>query len=168
MKSVYIPFLIAMFMVTGITAQKFGHMNSQLLLMEMPEIKKADAELQKYQEQLISKGQDMVKKFETNYTTYVTEAQTGNLSTLEMQTRESQLQAERAAIQEYEVEIQEKIGIKREELYQPLFDRVKEVIGRVGKANGYTMIFDTSVTGALVHADKGDDIMALIKKELGL
>ncbi|HMQ05866.1 MAG TPA: OmpH family outer membrane protein [Saprospiraceae bacterium] len=143
-------------------------MNSQLLLMEMPEIKKADAELQNYQKQLISKGQDMVKKFEANYTKYVNEAQTGDLSTLEMQNRESQLQAERNAIQEYELEIQEKIGLKREELYKPLFDRVKEVITKYGKQNGYTMIFDTAITGALVHAATSDDITAVIKKELGL
>lgn len=168
MKISIFTFLFFSLSLSVCLSQKFGHMNSQLLLMEMPEIKKADAELQNYQKQLISKGQDMVKKFEANYTKYVNEAQTGDLSTLEMQNRESQLQAERNAIQEYELEIQEKIGLKREELYKPLFDRVKEVITKYGKQNGYTMIFDTAITGALVHAATSDDITAVIKKELGL
>ena len=39
---------------------------------------------------------------------------------------------------------------------------------KIGKEKGYTMIFDTSVAGAIVHAEDSENILALVKAELGL
>lgn len=42
--------------LTTISAQKFGYLNSQALLAELPEVKQADANLQALQTQLEKKG----------------------------------------------------------------------------------------------------------------
>ena len=46
-------------------AQKFGYLNSQVLLAELPEVKAADAEIQALQTQLEKKGQMMVQELES-------------------------------------------------------------------------------------------------------
>lgn len=165
------PFLlVAMIALTSMTvsAQKFGHLNSRLLLMEMPEIKSADNAIETYSKELLSQGETMVSAFEANYQSYVTDANGGKLSGLDIQKKESALRAEQENIKKYEIEMQNKLVAKKEELYAPLLDKVKAAIDKIGKDNGYTMIFDTSIAGAIVHAQESEDIMALVKQELGI
>ena len=161
--------VLAIFLFVGfsVNAQKFGYLNSALLLSELPEVKAADLELETYQKQLIAAGESMVKTFETKYQAYVKEANEGVLSQVQMQQREGTLGQEQQKIQQYEVEVQQKILKKREELYQPILDKVKTALDAVGKDEGYTMIFDAS-NGVILHANESDDIMSLVKTKLGL
>lgn len=156
-----------MFVCTAMNAQKFGYINSALLLTELPDVKAADSELETYQKQLMSSGEAMVKAFETKYNQYAKEASEGLLSQVQMKEKESELGVEQQKIQAYEVEVQQKILKKRDELYQPILDRVKVAIEAVGKENGYTMIFDSS-NGTILHANEGDDVMGLVKTKLGM
>ena len=148
-------------------SQTYAYINSTELLLEMPQVKAADSQLETYQKSLISKGEAMVKTFDTDYNQYTKEAQGGTLTGLQSQQRESELTQKQLEIQKYEQEVQQLIGKKREELYKPILDRVKVVVEQVGKENGYTMIFDSSV-GGLLYAVEADNIMTLVKTKLGL
>ena len=66
------------------------------------------------------------------------------------------------------MEVQNLLGSKKEELYAPLLEKVKNAIDKIGKDNGYTIIFDTSVAGAIVHAQESEDIIEMVKAALGL
>ncbi len=158
---------LALMAVSSLHAQKFGYINSAELLAEVPAVKAADSELETYQAQLVKSGEDMVKKLETKFQAYSKEAQEGLLSQVQMQKKEEELAAEQQKIQKYEVEVQNKILVKREELYKPILDKVKSAIEDVGKENGYTMIFDTS-TGTILHANDGDNVMSLVKTKMGM
>jgi outer membrane protein len=165
--------LIALLFVTSIglqldAQQKFGHLNSSQLLTEMQEIKSANAELETYQKQLMSKGQKMVTDLQTKVQGYKVEYDSGTLSALQAQQVDAEIQKDQEAIRAYEIDMQQKIGNKRETLYKPLLDKVKNAIAKIGKEKGYTMIFDTSVPGAIVHAQITDDVTALVKAELGI
>jgi len=161
--------MIAAFVLVSVSmqAQKFGYLNSALLLSELPEIKAADAELETYQKQLITSGESMVKNFETKYQQYAKEANEGLLSQVQMQQKEGELATEQQKIQQYELEVQNKILKKRETLYQPILDKVKVALEAIGKENGYSMIFDAS-NGTILHANDSDDVMALVKTKLGM
>ena len=151
----------------NINAQKFGHLNSGNLLEKIPEVKSADEQLKTYQEGLMSKGQTMVEAFETKYKAYAAEAQGGTLSRLEMQTKEQALQKDQQEIQEYEKKIQIDVMKKREELLQPILMKVDKAIKEVGKENGYTFIFDTSL-GAMLYAPDTEDVEPLVLSKLNL
>ncbi len=170
MKFIKSTLVIASFLLlmgTSLNAQKFGYVNSTQLLLEMPDVKSADSQLESYQKQLIAKGENMVKSFEQKYQAYVTEANAGGLSKIQMQKREGELATEQQNIQKYELEVQQKILSKREELYKPILDKVQNAIDAVGKEGGYTMIFDAS-TGALLHANNSEDLTTQIKSKLGI
>jgi outer membrane protein len=169
MKKVLLVIILLAGMCFQVDAQqKFGHLNSSQLLTEMPEIKAANTNLETYQKQLMSKGQKMLTDLQTKVQAYRQEYESGALSALEAQKKEAEMQADNEAIRQYEVDMQQKVAAKRETLYKPLLDKVKAAIEKVGKEKGYTMIFDTSIPGAIVHAQMSDDITALIKTELGL
>ena len=83
--------LLSVASITSVSAQKFAHINSQLLMVEMPEMKSADAQIQTYQEGLMKKGQDMVQAFEAKYLAYAEQANKGELNKIEMQQKEGEL-----------------------------------------------------------------------------
>lgn len=163
-----IAFLVVfLFATVSISAQKFGYLNSALLLSELPDVKAVDSDLEAYQTQLVAAGEQMVKTFEEKYNKYMTDANNGVLSQVQMQQKEQELGTEQQKIQAYEVEVQQKILKKREELYQPILDKVKNALEAIGQENGYTMIFDAS-GGTILHANESEDVMPLVKAKLGL
>ncbi len=159
--------LLTVASVVSVSAQKFAHINSQLLMVELPEMKNADTEIQTYQEGLMKKGQDMVQAFEAKYLAYAEKANQGELNKIQMQQMEGELGKEQQEIQAYEVEVQKMMVAKRETLYKPIIDKVKLAIEQVGKEGGYTMIFESG-SGVLVHAAESDDIMLQVKAKLGM
>ena len=165
-KTILTTFLAAFVVLSSISAQKFGHINSQQLLVESPLVKEADAALKVFQDDLISKGQAMVANFEAEYTNYVAEVQAGSLNKVQMSQREAELAKAQEAIQKYEVEVQQKIALKREELYKPILDQAKVAIDEIGKAGNFTMIFDTGTNG-LLFAETSEDILPQVKAKLG-
>ena len=159
--------ILTVISISTVSAQKFAHINSQLLMVELPEMKAADAEVKTYQEGLMKKGQEMVQAFEAKYLAYAEKANQGELNKIQMQQMEGELGKEQQAIQAYEVEIQNMLSTKRQSLYEPIISKVKTVIEQVGKEGGYTMIFESG-SGGLVHAAESDDIMPLVKTKLGM
>lgn len=161
--------LLGLLMVAAVSvnAQKFGYVNSAQLLSELPAVQGAESELETFQKQMMSSGEAMVKKLEAKIQAYSKEAQEGLLSQVQMQKKEEELAAEQQKIQAFEVEVQNKILAKREELYAPILDKVKVAIEAVGADGGYTMIFDSS-GGTILHANASEDVMAQVKTKLGL
>ncbi len=165
-KSICLCFVLA-FAIQTVSAQKFGYVNSTQILAEHPDIKAADTELEAYQKQLIAKGEQMVKDFEKKYTDYMAQANGGTLSQVQMQQKETELGTEQQEIQQYEVEVQNKLLQKRQELYAPVLNKINSILESLGKEGGYTMIFDSS-TGGLLHADESEDITTILKQKLGM
>ena len=155
----------AILVATSAVGQKFGHINSQLLLLESSEVKAADGQIETFQNKMMEKGKQMVTSFEAEYQSYVQAANSKTLSPVQMQAKESALQEKQSAIQKYEVEMQQKVGMKREELLQPIIEKINTAIEAVGKEGGYTMIFDTA-SGAVLHAIESEDVIDKVRVKL--
>jgi outer membrane protein len=149
-------------------AQKYGHLNYGNVLTLMPEVKQADAQLEVFQKELVSKGERMAVEFRGNVAKFVTEQQSGILSPKEQQTKREALEREQAAIEAYEQEIQRQVNLKREELLKPLTDRLDKAIEAVAKANGFTLVFDTGAFNAVLYGAESIDLFPMVKKELGI
>ena len=70
----------------------------------------------------------MVKDFEQRYQQVSTQYNAGELSQIQLQQVESELNAERQKIAEYEQQISQQLAEKREQLYKPILDKVKTVL----------------------------------------
>jgi outer membrane protein len=149
-------------------AQKYGHLNYGNVLTLMPEVKQADAQLEAFQKELVSKGERMAVEFRGNVAKFMTEQQSGILSPKEQQTKREALEKEQVAIEAYEQEIQRQVNLKREELLKPLTDKLDKAIEAVAKANGFTLVFDTGAFNAVLFGDESIDLFLMVKKELGV
>ena len=76
---------------------------------------------------------------------------------------EAEINKEQQALASMEQEAVAKIAKKREELLAPILKRADEMIQKLGKEEGYTMIFDSSI-GALLYAVEAEDLTARIKQ----
>ncbi len=169
MKKGFIAVMIALLAFGGSAmAQKnikLGHINSNELMQIMPGRDSAQAALQKDVEDLQAEMETMKKEYENRVNDYL--AKKDQLSELIRKTKESDLQAMGARIEEFQQNAQKQLEERQETLLKPIIDRAKKAIEEVGKENGYTYIFDAGV-GAVLYSQDSDDIMPLVKKKLGL
>ncbi len=169
MKKAFIAVLVALLALGGnAMAQKtikLGHINSNDLMQIMPGRDSAQAALQKDVDELKAELEAMQKEYESKVNDYL--AKKDQLSELIRKTKESDIQAMAARIQEQQERAQKSLEERQEALLQPIIDRAKKAIEEVGRENGYTYIFDAGM-GAVLYSQDSDDIMPLVKKKLGL
>ena len=95
-------------------------------------------------------------------------AKKDSLSDILVQTREKELQDLQTRIQNFQTSAQQDLQKKEQELLQPIIEKAKNAIQKVAKEKGYSYVFDTSVGALLYWPENSDDILPLVKKELGL
>jgi len=152
---------------TGVFAQKqkYGYINSDDLLKIMPGADTAVAKYQEYAQSLDTILMTMQQELNTKYEAFTTDQ--SKMSDLVKQTKTKELQELQDRIKSFQTSAQEDLEKKQNELLQPIIDKAKSAIEKVAKANGYTMIID-SRQGILLYAAETEDILPLVKKELGI
>jgi outer membrane protein len=146
-----------------LAAQKFGYINSALILSEMPELKQAEASLEALQQQLQKKGQSMVEKLQADYTAVQQKVERGELSPKQQETEGARLKVAEEEVGKFEQEMMRQLQTKRDELLQPIYDRVNKAIAEVAKEEGYQFIFDQ---GVLLFAEESQDVAPQVRKKL--
>lgn len=157
--------IIALFMTVAVQAQKFGYINSSALLIDLPEVKQAESDLEAFSKQLQKKGQDMVAKFQTDVQAFQKKVEAGELSPKQQEEEEKRLEGVRAELGKYEQDMTTQIQTKRETLLKPIYDKVNEAIKAVATEGGYQYVFDQ---GVLLYFEASSDISAAVKKKLGI
>ena len=138
---------------------KLGHIDSNELLKIMPGRDSAQAQLQREMTELEDQLKEMQMELQNLYNDYM--AKESQMSDLIKKTKQSELQDKGARIEEFQKNAQLRLQESEKALLTPIIDRAKEA-----KDNGYTYIFDSAVGVTLYEG--GDDILPLVKKELGL
>jgi outer membrane protein len=164
---ILVGLMLSLAMSFSLQAQKFGYVNSAALLQEMPEVKEAEANLETLQKQLQAKGQKMVEDFQVKYADLERRHNEGGIAPKDLEAEAQKLKEEENAIAAYEQDMQRQVLAKREELLQPILDRVNEAIEQVAKEENYTYIFDSSA-GVLLYADESTDVTTKVKAKLGM
>src|SRR5688500_16784849 len=82
----------------GLQAQKFGHINSALIIEQHPRVSAANAQLEGFQKLLSDSFAIKVKAFEDKYRLFMEEASKGTLSQVASQNKQVELQAEQQAL----------------------------------------------------------------------
>ena len=156
------------FTASSAFCQKYGHLNSGNLLAGIPEVTVADKELTTYQDQLAKAFKTKVDAFQASYEAVSKQVNAGTLTPVQINTKEQELKAQQEKLAKEEQENLEKVQKKRQELLQPILDKVDKAIKAVGEENGYTMIFETSMINTVLFAKDSEDVMPLVKKKLGI
>lgn len=158
---------LAVLLSMDVQAQKFGYVNSGLLLEMHPKLGEANAELEAFQKTESTAFETQVKAFDAKYKKFAQEYEEGRLSQIEADKAQQTLSAEQQQLAQLEQQTQFKIAQKREQLVQPLLQDLDNAIKAVGSEGGYMFIFDTNGSGSILYAQEQDDVTALVKAKLG-
>ena len=158
---------VTMIVTSALSAQKFGYINSQLLISQIPEVKEANANIETLKKQLEKQGQDMVTSLQTKYQDLEKKQAQGELSPKQIELEAQNLKQEELNIAKFQQESQQKIFEKSESLLKPIRDKIQSAIDEVAKENSYQYVFDQAV-GILLYADQSTDITAQVKSKLGI
>ncbi|MFT7588250.1 MAG: outer membrane protein [Limisphaerales bacterium] len=157
------PFLTAVLILAltfagSVQAQsKLGHINFQELLAAMPEAAAASASMEQYSTELQNQYNNYLKELENKQAEY--QANVASWSDVVRESNESDINRLVETIQQFEVNSQQAIGTKQNELMEPLIAKAQAALKAVGDELGLAYIIDSST---LIYI--GNDAMDVMEK----
>ncbi len=148
----------------GATAQtKIGYINTEEVIGAMPETEKAGKEIQEFQESLGKQYDDLQKEANEKSEQFVKDSATFSSSMKEIKREEIIKLIQR--VNNFQQEAQERIKELQQKKFAPIQQKALEAIKASAKKSGYTYVLDVQ---SVIVGPPGDDIIALVKKELGI
>lgn len=156
-------FLMLMLMAPLATfAQKFGKVNTQTIMQALPEISKINGELEATAKQYENDLKSMQDELQRQSDAYDKAKSTMN-ETAQKQ-KETELQNLYQKIQQTYQDNQQALQKAQQEKMQPVITKVRNAIQNVGKAGGFTYIFEEGV--AVYTGSNVEDVTAKVQAEI--
>lgn len=167
MKKIISTFSIVLaFACAGFAQQKYGHINSEEIVVLMPEYKQMSGTLEKKQKALEVDMQGLYSQYQTKQKELSDFGKSMMEAVLEEKLKElEQLQKK---ISSFEDIANQEIQTLQSKLLKPINDKYLKVVQQVAKENGYTYIFDLASPGLAYYPENNGDISALVKSKLGI
>ncbi len=166
MKVTSLSFLILFaFFVSTSYAQKVGHLSSVQLIDSLPEAKLASKTLRQYEASLNKAGDEMLTKYQEKVKKYQIDMKAGSLTTNQQKQVQSELELDNNALSNYRESVRNSLEKKRQELVQPILDKINKAIKELGVEENYLFIFDSSA--GLLYFKESEDVSSKIFKKLG-
>ena len=149
------------------TAQdKFGHVNRQDILMEMPEIN----ELENKISDLHTQWKGVIEKMQQEYFAKIQEFQEKQATMPESikQAHQSEIIEMEQRINTYTQTASADIEQKKNEMLAPVMEKIQKAINEVGAENNYTYIFDLAANSIVYQSPKSNDLTPIVKKKLNI
>lgn len=150
---------------TTLFAQKFGRINSQEVVMAMPET----AEMQKSLQAVQKDWEENLEAINVEFNTKMQEFQKSfnTMTDAVRQIKEKELNDLRTRGGELQQMAQQDLSKKEQEMMMPIVEKAQNAIQAVSKAGAFTAIFESN---SLIYFDEATliDITPLVKKELGI
>ncbi len=165
LKTTLLAFALLIGTVSFTQAQsKVAHINTQELVAAMPEMKAAQSELETLSKTYQTDIQNSITEFQTLLKQYEAEAATKTED--ENAKRGQEIQEKQQRIQQFQADAQKDLQQKELDLIKPITEKARTAILKVGRAQGFDYILDSS-QGVTILAD-GKDLLNDVKKELGI
>ncbi len=162
MKKIF--FAIALMLPMLASAQKFGHVNTQELFSQMPELKAVQARMDSIQSDYENQFVVMREEFNKKVADYQQAEPT--LTESMKQFRQQELTELQQRIEVFAQTVQQDLQKKQQELVAPIQERMVKTIKAVGEEQGMTYVFDTV---ALIYiSPDAIDLNPAVKAKLGI
>ncbi len=156
---------------TSVFAQKLGCINMQELIFAMPETAEMQKNLEAYQKELQDQLETISVEFNNklaDYTKLVNDKNTP-MSDSVKQLKEKELNDLKTRYDEFAQMSQQDMQKRQGELLEPIIVKAQNAVTEVAKADGYTVVYDTSIN-SLAYYDTAavTDILPAVKTKLGI
>lgn len=149
----------------SVAQTKVAHINTTELVKAMPEMKSAQAEIEKLSKTYDTEIKNMTTELQNKMKQYQSEAETKTDE--ENANRVKELQEFEQSIMQYRSQAQQDLAQKEAKLVQPILEKAKNAIVKVAKAQGFQYVLDSTQGSGVLVAD-GKDLLNDVKKELGI
>lgn len=146
----------------GLNAQKLGHVNSQVIMQELPDYESARSELESFNSDLtkeLEMYQKLIVEFAQDY-----EQNKNGMSEDTRKRKESDLMERQQNYEKKAYEAQTSLQQKEQELLQQIMIKVNSAVKEVAEKEGYDYIYEVTT---LLYAG-GEDISDKVRKKLGI
>ncbi|WP_445752715.1 OmpH family outer membrane protein [Polaribacter sp.] len=145
-------------------AQKFGHIDFEKLVAEMPQTTKLKSDIEKLGKTYQDEIEGMGKKLEAKVKKYQAEqnAQTKEIN----ESRALEVQQENQRYEQLRQTAYQEMQKKQAEGLNPIIEKAQKAIEDVAAAKGIVYVFDSSVGKGLI-VSKGEDLFNAVKAKLG-
>ena len=165
MKKILLLSLTFLISISSFSQNKFGYIDSQELLLLMPERKTAEEEVQTFAKSLESQLQAMTTEYQQNVQEY--QANEATYTDLVKQDKVTEITGLEQRIQSFQQNAQQALQSKEQELLEPILQKARKAIEDVASEGDYTYIFDKSV-GSILYVKESENILDKVKKKLKL
>ena len=165
MKKITFLFLISLITLSAFSQNKFGYIDSQELLMLMPERKTAESEVQSFAKSLESQLAAMTAEYQESVQDY--QSNEASYTELIKQDKIAEITGLEQRIQAFQQNAQQSLQKKEQELLEPILSKARSAIEEVAIEGNFTYIFDKSV-GSILYAKESENVLSLVKKKLKL
>lgn len=152
----------------SLSAQRYGHLNLGNLISMMPDAVAANDTLEQVQAVMVAEGEKLAAEFRTDAVKFSTDVKNGLLTPKQQQEQEAALTQRQQELGSLDQLIGQVMEQKRNQLLEPILAKAQTAIDEVAKENGFKMVFDTSIFGAVMFAEETEDLMPLVKAKLGI
>lgn len=151
-----------------VVAQKFGYIDTDYILAQMPEYKEAQGEIEQLSKSWQSEIQQMYKEIEGMYNELQAEQV---LLTQEMKDeRLAEIKVKEEEVKQYNNQVFGYEGLfflKKKELMKPVLESVFEATEKVSKAHRLQFMFDKAADMVMIYTDPIHDYTDYVLEELG-
>ena len=161
--------IVMLILPMGVMAQtmKFGHTNSQDLIVDMPEFKKAENELKALQDKYADEFQRSQDEFSKKAQQFQQDMSENTLPQNIAERRQKELQDMGQRLEAFQQEAYQSMQKAQMDLMAPIYKKINDAIQVVGKKEGLIYIFDmSSATIPYVDSQQSKDVTDLIKAQL--
>ena len=143
---------------------KVANINTQELVESMPDMKSAKSELEKLAKTYETDIQAMATELQNKITQY--DAESSTKTDEENGKRLQEVQSMEQSIRQYQAQAQQDLQKKELDLLRPITEKAKNAILKVGNAQGFDYVLDSSQGQGVIMAN-GKDLLTDVRTELG-
>lgn len=166
MRQFFLMAIASLALTFSVQAQKFGYVDSQLLLQKLEEVKAAESNLKAFRDIQQKAFEEKIQKFQAELAELERRNAEGELTPKMIQEEQVKMQAKQQELADEESKIAQNLAERREKEFQPIFDRVNNAIQSVAKQEGLIYVFDSAPGGVILYADESMDITAKVESQL--
>ncbi|MCD8292629.1 MAG: OmpH family outer membrane protein [Prevotellaceae bacterium] len=166
LKKTAIVAILTLLPIGAMAQTKFAHMNSQDVIVVMPEYTKAQADLEAMSKEYQTEMQRTQDEFNKKYQEYLAQADSLPKNIAERRQKELQDMAQRQ--EQFQQEAYQSMQKAQQDAMTPIYEKLDNAIQAVGKAEGVIYIFDQARTPIPYVGSQSVDVTEKVKAQLGI
>jgi outer membrane protein len=161
--AIAVVMMMGLFAGATIAQTTIAYVESDVLIQDMADYKKANIDLETYAKQLEAQLKQEQDKFQVEYAAVVDSVQRGIITPLQQKQAEERLSKKQQKLEIVSRDAQNKVLKKENDLFEPINEKFNAALKAVAVENAYTYIIDKKV---LLYFDGGIDATEKVRAKL--